>query len=93
MWLIDVKTWKLNIFLGEDVFTETPYAILSHTWEKDEVSFQDMQNLDIARQKSDWWNIWKTCEQAEKDGLQYAWVDKCKLQTTSLVLDGRLIED
>ncbi len=69
MWLIDVNTWKLKNFLGRDVFTETPYAILSHTWEEAEVSFQDMQNLKVAREKTGWWKIWKTCEQAEADGL------------------------
>ncbi len=92
MWLIDVNTWKLKNFLGRDAFAETPYAILSHTWEDDEVSFQDMQNLDVARQKPGCWKIWKTCEQAEADGLQYAWVDMCKSQTTSFVLNDRLIE-
>ena len=92
MWLIDVNTWKLKNFLGRDAITETPYAILSHTWEENEVAFQDMQDLDIAHEKSGWWKIRKTCEQAKVDGLQYAWVDTCKLYTTSFVLDEALIE-
>lgn len=77
MWLINVETWKLECFLGHDVSMEHPYAILSHTWESDEVTFQNMQNFEIARNKSGWWKIQKTCEQAKADSLPYAWVDTC----------------
>ncbi|KAL9003408.1 MAG: hypothetical protein Q9188_003713 [Gyalolechia gomerana] len=48
MWLINVRTLKL-----EEVWDKTvkEYAILSHRWEEDEVSFKDMQNLEWIRNK------------------------------------------
>ncbi|KAK8124838.1 uncharacterized protein PG998_000597 [Apiospora kogelbergensis] len=40
MWLIDTKTLKL-VFKTDP--SQVKYAILSHTWEEDEVSFQEFQ--------------------------------------------------
>ena len=47
MWLIDASTAKLALkpFYGEDI---PPYAILSHTWGDDEVSFEDFKNQQAA---------------------------------------------
>jgi len=41
MRLLNTSTFQLREFLGKDV---PRYAILSHTWGKEEVLFQDMQN-------------------------------------------------
>lgn len=53
-----------------------PYAILSHTWEDEEVTFQDwtspMRNGMKGFQK-----IHMTCQIAASNGIQYAWVDTC----------------
>jgi hypothetical protein len=46
MWLIDTETLKLKFFAGPPT---APYAILSHTWAKDnddEVSFQEIHRLE-----------------------------------------------
>ena len=54
------------------------YAILSHTWGKDEeeVTFRDME--DGAGQDKEGYKKIKFCgEQAAHDGLQYFWVDTC----------------
>ena len=83
MWLIDVSTLELKSFISHDVWAEHPYAILSHTWGKEEVSFQDMHNLELARQKAGFWKIDMTCTQALEDGLGYAWVDTCCIDKTS----------
>jgi hypothetical protein len=67
-------------------FTETeipPYAILSHTWGKDEVSFEDMQNGDDAKKKKGYSKIQRRCEIAASDGFEYAWVDTCCIDKTS----------
>ena len=40
MWLIDTKTLEL-VFKTDP--SQVPYAILSHTWEEEEVSFQEFQ--------------------------------------------------
>lgn len=74
MWLIDVQTYTLHLF--SDPVTE-PYAILSHTWDDAEVTFQDMKDLAIARTKAGFMKIEGSCNLALKDGLQYIWVDTC----------------
>ncbi|CAI6339961.1 unnamed protein product [Periconia digitata] len=61
-------------FLGDD---EVPrYAILSHTWGEEEILFQDLQN-DSYRDKKSYNKIRFCGDQAEKDGIQYLWVDTC----------------
>ena len=56
-----------------------PYAILSHTWNKDneqEVTFSDIENKSGT--KKDGYAKLQLCgKQAEKDGLEYFWVDTC----------------
>ncbi|KAJ4117609.1 hypothetical protein NW768_010976 [Fusarium equiseti] len=72
MWLINTKTLELEEFLS----LAPSYAILSHTWEKEEVTFVDWQyNLPEARKKSGFRKIHKSCEQALKDGHSYLWCD------------------
>lgn len=85
MWLIDVETRRLAEFVGLEV---PPYAILSHTWVTgQEVTFQDMRSpagLDpTAPSKSRWDKIDRTCRQAARDGLKYAWVDTCCIDKSS----------
>jgi hypothetical protein len=46
MRLINAQTLTLGLFWDPVV---EPYAILSHTWTDEEVSFQDMQDLSFAR--------------------------------------------
>jgi hypothetical protein len=53
-----------------------PYAILSHTWGPEEVTFKDlMEGTD--KSKSGYYKIRFCAEQAKRDGLQYFWVDTC----------------
>lgn len=49
MRLINTRSLELEEFFDVSV---PRYAILSHTWEKEEVLFADMQNLDKARVKA-----------------------------------------
>ncbi|KAF2186629.1 HET domain protein [Zopfia rhizophila CBS 207.26] len=58
------------------------YAILSHRWGDDEVSFQDIQNA-TAIQRAGYIKIKLCCDQAAKDGLQYVWVDTCCIDKSS----------
>ncbi|KAH9207006.1 heterokaryon incompatibility protein-domain-containing protein [Leptodontidium sp. 2 PMI_412] len=52
------------------------YAILSHTWEADEVTFEDLQN-GTGTKKAGYEKIQFCGGQARRDGLQYFWVDTC----------------
>jgi hypothetical protein len=75
MWLINTETLQLEEFFEADA---PPYAILSHTWEKDEVTFQEFRSgQDIN--KAGHQKIKGCCLQATNDGYQYAWVDTCWL--------------
>jgi hypothetical protein len=78
-----MRLLKFNA-LGELEFTKDlidgipPYAILSHTWGKDEeeVTFDDLQN-DRGKNKAGYIKLEFCVEQARKDQLEYFWVDTC----------------
>ncbi|KAH8745713.1 NACHT domain-containing protein [Hyaloscypha sp. PMI_1271] len=52
------------------------YAILSHTWGAEEVTFEDLQN-GTGTKKAGYKKMRFCGEQAKRDGLQYFWVDTC----------------
>jgi hypothetical protein len=58
------------------------YAILSHTWEEEEVSFQEMRD-GTGDTKQGYLKIKGCMEQAERDGLDYSWVDTCCIDKSS----------
>lgn len=66
-----------------DVSTYPSYAILSHTWEQDEVSYRDMQDLSVAQRKRGFKKIEMCCRQAAADGYNWAWADTCCIDQTS----------
>jgi hypothetical protein len=53
-----------------------PYAILSHTWGTEEVTFLDLIT-DNSRRKAGRRKIEFCGEQAARDRLRYFWVDTC----------------
>jgi hypothetical protein len=58
------------------------YAILSHTWEGEEVLYDDM--VKGRGQEMKGYAKIKFCqEQAVKDGLEYFWVDTCCINKAS----------
>lgn len=71
------------------------YAILSHTWEKEEVLLQDMiENAGIASKtvnKAGWRKIQFCADQAAADGLQYFWIDTCYIDKKNAVELGAAI--
>lgn len=95
MRLIDVKSLALITFLED----QTPeYAILSHTWgaAEEEVTFQQMSSLSESPDQNDTatWRVKLLSKNgfvkireaailAQKDGLQYLWVDTCCIDKTS----------
>lgn len=82
MRLLNVHTLELEEFLT----SATPeYAILSHTWGDDEVSFQDVQRQDgpPADERAGFPKIAYSCTQAAKDALGYVWIDTCCIDKTS----------
>ncbi|GLA68489.1 hypothetical protein AtubIFM55763_005227 [Aspergillus tubingensis] len=79
MRLINARTIELEEFVGQNI---PRYAILSHTWGKDEVTFQDMQTPTVT-EKLGYAKIKHSCERALQDSLGYVWVDTCCIDKTS----------
>ncbi|KAE8149239.1 heterokaryon incompatibility protein-domain-containing protein [Aspergillus avenaceus] len=79
MRLLNARTLKIEEFAEYNV---PSYAILSHTWGDDEVTFQDMQAPNTP-QNLGYGKIVYTCQLALQYGLEYAWVDTCCIDRTS----------
>ncbi|KAK6066938.1 Vegetative incompatibility protein HET-E-1-like protein 7 [Seiridium cupressi] len=72
-------------FTKEFLHDTPPYAILSHTWEtgpNNEVTFQDIQE-NRGKGKPGHRKILFCGQQAQRDGLEYFWVDTCCIDKTS----------
>jgi len=79
MWLISTTTLEL------EAFTTCPlgrYAILSHTWEDQELDFDTFRS-GLGRQRKGFGKIQKCCELARAEGFSYAWVDTCCIDKRS----------
>jgi hypothetical protein len=73
-----------EVFLTEDLLGKDeipPYAILSHTWGNEEVTFEDLTN-GTGRGKNGHEKIRFCMQQAARDGLHYSWVDTCCIKKT-----------
>ena len=79
MRLVHSTTLCLSEFSEADI---PPYAILSHRWEEDEASFQDMDGRD-ADKKAGYQKIKHFCRTAAEDGFEYVWVDICCIDKTN----------
>lgn len=81
MRLINAITLELKEFFDSNI---PKYAILSHTWDSDELSYQEMiaPNGDTY-QKHGYVKIKQTCEQALLDGHHWVWVDTVTIDKTS----------
>ena len=79
MRLINTETFDLKAFGSRP----PPYAILSHTWGEEEVTFQDISDMWAARKKKGFAKIKRCCRQALRDGYDWVWVDTCCIDKTS----------
>ncbi|PVH84096.1 HET-domain-containing protein, partial [Cadophora sp. DSE1049] len=92
MRLLNTSNYILRDFTSSDI---PKYAILSHRWEGQELTFQELQainlGLDQSPQISDerghmatgWSKIKGACTQAWKDGYEWIWIDSCCIDKTS----------
>ncbi|KAL9110272.1 MAG: hypothetical protein Q9227_005179 [Pyrenula ochraceoflavens] len=79
MRLINVCTKQLEEFYGED---SPKYAILSHTWEKEEISLEEFGTV-AAQQKVGYRKVLNFCDLAVREGHNYVWVDTCCIDKRS----------
>jgi hypothetical protein len=68
--------------LTEDFGNETRFAILSHTWGAEEVTFRDLID-GTGKSKAGYDKIRFCAQQAADHGLQYFWVDTCCIDKPS----------
>lgn len=73
MWLIDTTSLELEYVIDPKDGKHT-YAILSHTWGEEELSFQEWRS-GVGREKAGYEKVARTCKQACRDRYDYAWVD------------------
>lgn len=93
MWLLNIHTRLLERFereetqksmqIEDDRLRASTYAILSHTWEKEEVTFQDIKSPAGGHNLAGYQKIEYTCQQAIRDGLEYVWIDTCCIDKAS----------
>ncbi|KAK5089775.1 hypothetical protein LTR70_006617 [Exophiala xenobiotica] len=83
MWLLNICTRKLEYFEGNKI---PSYAILSHRWEHDEVTLQEIKD-GRGGEKHGYRKVDMCCKQARKDcpqeQLSHVWVDTCCIDKTS----------
>ncbi len=89
MWLLSTARAELHSFASPE---EVPdgYAVLSHVWDGEEQSFQDVQRIhrkcakkgknprDFVCEKTR-----RCCELAESHGYKWVWIDICCIDKTS----------
>ncbi|KAK4207909.1 heterokaryon incompatibility protein-domain-containing protein [Rhypophila decipiens] len=82
MRLLNARTLKLESFFGTQ---PPPYAILSHTWEQEEVLFADIQDkkTPFPDHKLGAYKVKKSCTQARQLGFDHVWIDTCCIDKTS----------
>ncbi|KAI0121795.1 HET-domain-containing protein [Daldinia grandis] len=66
------------------------YAILSHTWEDDEITFNDIENdkatypsANTPAAHASLSKVLGACTQAAADGYEYIWIDSCCIDKRS----------
>ncbi|KAK7473154.1 hypothetical protein VKT23_001254 [Stygiomarasmius scandens] len=79
MRLLDTTTFQLTEF-----YADIPkYAILSHTWDQEEVTFEDIEDLGIAQRKNGWLKVEGACAYARKFKFKWIWIDSCCINKES----------
>ena len=90
MWLLSTDRAELHWFADHSKIPPGGYAILSHTWQGDEQTFQALQALhercevtgEVPRAlASD--KIRECCLLAERDGYRWVWIDSCCINKES----------
>lgn len=81
MRLINTETLELHEFFESQA---PPYAILSHTWDKDEITFQEMSSkAPSSMLRAGYKKIQDTCKIAQTRGWKWAWIDTCCIDKSS----------
>ena len=78
MRLLNAHTLDLEEFVGEPGNGVPPYAILSHVWGPQEVTFHEMTSDRSALvQREGFQKILGCCAKAKSEGHRFVWIDTC----------------
>lgn len=74
MWLLDAQTYRLVEYKTPD--RRPAYNIMSHKWlkDKDEVTFQNVQDHGGRQSKRGWRKIEQLCKISLQKGIKFIWV-------------------
>ncbi|KAM0254900.1 hypothetical protein ACHAQJ_006337 [Trichoderma viride] len=78
MRLLKTDTIEIQSF---DYGNIPPYAILSHRWATDELTYQDLEKG--IKTKEGFKKVQQCCSRAKADGFDYVWSDTCCIDKTS----------
>ena len=73
MRLLNTTTRKLEEFGGNNI---PLYAILSHMWGENEITFQDIESAEVGK-KAGGKKVRRTCALTAAHGCGYVWIDTC----------------
>ncbi|KAJ2978056.1 hypothetical protein NUW58_g7615 [Xylaria curta] len=79
MRLLNTQTLDIREFRHDEI---PQYAILSHTWDEEEVSLQDMTGT-CQVEKRGYQKVKDCCSVAKTHGFEYVWIDTCCIDKTS----------
>lgn len=82
MRLLNIETLELEHFIKNI----PQYAILSHTWDDDEILYEDVRQGRshlLNTNKSGLLKILDSCKRAAEDNLKYIWIDTCCIDKQS----------
>ena len=85
MRLLNTETLRLESFAAPSPGACPPYAILSHTWDDQEILFDDVADdrIPLPAHKRGFRKVKESCQQASKDGYSYIWIDTCCIDKSS----------
>ena len=79
MRLLHTSTLKLHEFFGDHILG---YAILSHTWDNEEVTLQDLEKEE-SKNRAGYAKITGCCAFALSTDWEWLWIDTCYIDKTS----------
>lgn len=81
MRLLRTRDFTLTEITGGET---PPYAVLSHRWQQEEVTYQDVE-AKLYHRKKGFAKIREACRIAEGNGFSWLWVDTCCIDKKDLV--------
>ena len=80
MRLIHLESFTLRDFIGQSI---PEYAILSHRWEEEEVTYQDFHNPERRERMKGIEKLKSACSLASAYRHDYLWIDTCCIDKSS----------